>query len=175
VEGLINGQNFSDLLPAKQFCCRPGQLLIICAGGVGLRKSKMSSWRQGRKYTTLVSRVPEYVVVCSMPYPAIYSITKSQGQPKARSQSPAVLVSLAITPDQPPQPPHAGCCPSISVSASAPPWQRIQPPARRGTSSSSPKGTRSQALHQLPTPLSGPTILFVDRHVDMPPTQLVWC
>jgi hypothetical protein len=106
---------------------------------------------------------------------AIYSITKSQGQPEARSQSPAVLVSLAITPDQPPQPPHAGCCPSISVSASAPPWQRIQPPARRGTSSSSPKGTRSQALHQLPTPLSGPTILFVDRHVDMPPTQVVWC
>ena len=46
VEGL-NRQNFSDLLPAKQFCCRPGQLLIICAGGVGLRKSKMSSWRQG--------------------------------------------------------------------------------------------------------------------------------
>jgi hypothetical protein len=23
----------------------------------------MSSWRQGRKYTTLVSRVPEYIVV----------------------------------------------------------------------------------------------------------------
>ena len=46
MEGL-NRQNFSDLLPAKQFCCRPGQLLIICAGGVGLRKSKMSSWRQG--------------------------------------------------------------------------------------------------------------------------------
>jgi hypothetical protein len=71
---------------------------------------------------------------------AIYSITKRQGQPKARSQSPAVLVALAITLDQPP---HAGCCPSIS--ASVPPWQRIQP-ARRGTSSSSPKGTRSQTL-----------------------------
>jgi hypothetical protein len=73
---------------------------------------------------------------------AIHSITKSQGHPKARSQSPTVLVALATTPDQPP---HAGCCPSIKATASVPPWQRIQP-ARRGTSSSSPKGTRSQTL-----------------------------
>jgi hypothetical protein len=90
VEGL-NRQNFSDLLPAKQFCCRPGQLLIICAGGVGLRKSKMSSWRQGddekasmqgpvptvqrngdRRFATAVS---EHLLYLRLPQPPTVGIT----------------------------------------------------------------------------------------------------